>query len=159
MVIAASVVSFLAILLLPVLLARFRKRQVAAFHRAFTTRIASRFAARARHCYKRGSKVRQALPDAGKCFPEADGFRIALTDGRDSGWVRNLLAPGSFRLETCGVLHQLSAPGVFHDPSGRRFPFIVRRVLARIDANDFLELTIAGGEELRSDRELRGAHK
>ena len=46
MVIAALVISLLAILLAPVLLLRFRKRWVAAFNLAVTNRITSRFAAR-----------------------------------------------------------------------------------------------------------------
>jgi hypothetical protein len=45
MIITASVV-FLAILLAPILLIRFRKRWVAAFNLAVTNRITSRFAAR-----------------------------------------------------------------------------------------------------------------
>jgi formate-dependent nitrite reductase membrane component NrfD len=44
-VIAASVISLLAILLATVLLVRFFKRPVAAFHRAITNQIANRFAA------------------------------------------------------------------------------------------------------------------
>jgi hypothetical protein len=46
MVIAVLVISLLAILLAPILLVRFCKRPVAAFHRAITNRIATRFAAR-----------------------------------------------------------------------------------------------------------------
>jgi hypothetical protein len=46
MVIAAWVISVLAILLAPILLIRFRKRWVAAFNVAITNRITSRFAAR-----------------------------------------------------------------------------------------------------------------
>ena len=45
MVIAASIVSLLVILMVVIILVRFRKRSVAAFHRAITNRIASRFAA------------------------------------------------------------------------------------------------------------------
>ena len=46
MVIAASVTLLLVLLLAPILLIRFRKRWVAAFNRAVTNRITSRFAAR-----------------------------------------------------------------------------------------------------------------
>jgi hypothetical protein len=45
MVIAALISSLLAILLVPILLIRFRKRWVAAFNLAITNRITSRFAA------------------------------------------------------------------------------------------------------------------
>jgi hypothetical protein len=78
-------------------------------------------------------------------FRQSDGFRIALTYGRESGWVRNVLASGACELETRGVSYQLRAPVIVHDPTRRRFPFIVRTVLGMINANDFLELTIAHG--------------
>jgi hypothetical protein len=98
MVIAASVVSFLALLLVPVLLVRFRKTQVAACHRAFTNRIASRFAARlpgfgiVTNVGRKSGKLYRTRVNV---FRKPDGFRIALTYGRDSRWVRNLLAPGA----------------------------------------------------------------
>ena len=111
MVLAVSVIVLLATLLAPILLVRFHKRQVAAFHRAVTNRIASPFAARLPGfgiVTNGRSKVRQALPDSGKCFRKPDGFRIALTYGRDSGWVRNVLASGGCQLETRRVPYQLS---------------------------------------------------
>ena len=46
MPIAALVIALLAVLLVPILLIRFRKRWVAAFNLAVTNRITSRFAAR-----------------------------------------------------------------------------------------------------------------
>ncbi|HWO39809.1 MAG TPA: hypothetical protein VNO32_64390, partial [Candidatus Acidoferrum sp.] len=61
MVIAASAISLLAILLVPILLVRFLKRPVAAFHRAITNRIARPFASR--------------LP----------GFGVVTNAGRNSG--------------------------------------------------------------------------
>jgi deazaflavin-dependent oxidoreductase (nitroreductase family) len=162
MVIAASVISFLAILLVPILLVRFCKRQLAAFHRAVTNRIARPFAARLPGfgtVTNVGRKSGKLYRTPVNVFRKPDGFRIALTYGRNSGWVSNVLASGGCRLETRGLLYQLSAPVIFHDPSRRRFPLIVRTVLGLIDANDFLELTIARGEELPSNRESRGAHK
>jgi deazaflavin-dependent oxidoreductase (nitroreductase family) len=74
-------------------------------------------------------------------FRERDGFLIALTYGRDSGWVRNVVAAGRCQLETRRVSYQLSAPVIVHDPSRRRFPPLVRIILSLIDANDFLQLS------------------
>jgi deazaflavin-dependent oxidoreductase (nitroreductase family) len=144
MVIATWIVSFFAILMVPILLVRFRKRQVAAFHRAITNRAAIRFADRLPGFgivisvgRKSGSLYRTPV----NVFREPEGFLIALTYGRESGWVKNVLAAGGCQLETCRVMYQLSAPVIVHDPSRRRFPLLVRTVLGFIDANDFLQLS------------------
>jgi hypothetical protein len=68
---------------------------------------------------------------------------IALTYGRDSEWVSNVLAAGGCELESRGVHYALSAPVLVHDPSRRRFPVVVRVILGLIDANDFLQLSIS----------------
>jgi deazaflavin-dependent oxidoreductase (nitroreductase family) len=146
MVVAEWVVALLAILLAPILLVRFCKRQLAAFHRAITNRVAIRFAA----CLpgfgivtsvgrKSGALYRTPV----NVFREPGGFRIALTYGRDSGWVKNVLAAGGCQLETRRVTYQLSAPVIVHDPSRKRFPLVVRIILGLIDANDFLTLSQA----------------
>src|SRR5260370_41816590 len=144
MVIAASVILLLAILLAPILLVRFRKRWVAAFHRAITNRIASRFAARlpgfaivANVGRESGRLYRTPV----NVFREPDGFLIALTYGRESEWVRNVLAAGGCQLETCRVLYQLSAPTVVHDPTRGTFPLPVRMILGLIGADDFMRLS------------------
>jgi deazaflavin-dependent oxidoreductase (nitroreductase family) len=74
-------------------------------------------------------------------FRFSDGFLIALTYGRDSGWVKNILAASSCQLETQGVHYHLIAPVVVNDRSRQRFPFVVRVILALIDANDYLQLS------------------
>jgi len=81
-VIAASVISLLAILLAPILLIRFRKRWVAAFNRAFTNRITSLFAARlpgfgiVTHVGRKSGRVYRTPVNV---FREQEGFLIALT--------------------------------------------------------------------------------
>lgn len=143
-VVAEWIIALLAILLAPILLVRFRKRQVAAFHRAITNRIAIWFAARLPGFgivtnVGRKSGVLYRTPV--NVFRDSGGFRIALTYGRDSGWVKNVLASGGCRLETRRVTYHLSAPVVVHDPSRRRFPLLVRIILGLIDANDVLMLS------------------
>jgi len=143
MVIAAAAVVLLAILL-AILLVRFRKRHVAAFHRAVTNRIVIRFVAAlpgfgiVTNVGRRSGRLYRTPVNV---FREPDGFLIALTYGRDSGWVKNVMAAGHCQLETRGVAYQLSSPVIVCDHSRRRFPLIVRIVLGLIDANDFLKLS------------------
>ena len=143
MVIAASVIALL-VLLVPILLIRFRKRWVAAFNLAVTNRITSRFAARLpgfgilTHVGRKSGRVYRTPVNV---FRTPEGFLIALTYGRESEWVKNVVAAGGCELETRGVRYQLIAPTIVHDPSRRRFPFPVRIVLGLIGANDFMRLS------------------
>jgi len=144
MSITTAVVLLLAILVAPVLLIRFRKRWVAAFNLALTNRITSRFAARLpgfgilTHIGRKSGRVYRTPVNV---FRAPEGFLIALTYGRDSEWVRNVVAARGCKLETRRVLYQLSAPTIVHDPSRRRFPIPVRIVLRLIGANDFMQLS------------------
>src|ERR1700726_1973911 len=144
MSITTVVLSVLAILLAPVLLIRYRKRWVAAFNLAVTTRITSRFAARLpgfgilTHVGRKSGRVYRTPVNV---FRAPEGFLIALTYGRESEWVKNVLAAGGCQLETGGVQYQLSAPTILHDPTRRQFPLPVRTVLGIIGANDFMELS------------------
>src|SRR4030081_2451347 len=146
MSITTVILSVLAILLAPILLIRFRKRWVAGFNLAITNRITSRFAARLpgfgilTHVRRKSGRVYRTPVNV---FRAPDGFLIALTYGRDSEWVRNVLAAGGCQLETRGVRYQLSAPTIVHDPTRRRFPLVVRMILGVIGANDFLQLSIS----------------
>jgi len=145
MVIAVSVVLLLAILLLPILLIRFRKRWVAGFNLAVTNRITSRFADRMpgfgilTHVGRKSGRVYHTPVNV---FRAPDGFFIALTYGRESEWVKNVVAAGGCQLETRGVVYQLIRPTIVSDRTRRRFPPIVRTILAIIGANDFMQLSV-----------------
>ena len=140
----AVVIELLAILLAPILLIRFRKRWVAGFNLAVTNRVTSRFAARLpgfgilTHVGRKSGKLYRTPVNV---FRATEGFLIALTYGRESEWVRNVLAAGACELETRHVLYQLSAPTIVFDPTRRRFPLFVRIVLRLIGANDFMQLS------------------
>ena len=142
--IAPWVLSLLAILVAPILLVRFRKRWVAAFNLAVTNRITSRFADRLpgfgilTHTGRKSGKVDRTPVNV---FRAPAGFLIALTYGRESEWVKNVLAAGGCELETRGVRCQLLAPTIVHDPTRRRFPLPVRIVLRLIGATDFMQLS------------------
>jgi deazaflavin-dependent oxidoreductase (nitroreductase family) len=144
MIVAASVIALLVFLLAPILLIRFCKRWVAAFNLVITNRITSRFAARrprfgiVTHVGRKSGRLYRTPVNV---FRAPDGFLIALTYGRDSEWVRNVVADGGCQLETRRVLYQLSAPTIVHDPTRRRFPPLVRMILRLIGANDFMQLS------------------
>ena len=146
MLITTAVISLLAILLAPVLLLRFRKRWVAAFNLAVTNRITSRFADRLpgfgilTHVGRKSGRVYRTPVNV---FRVPEGFLIALTYGRESEWVKNVLAAGGCEVETRGVGYRLSAPVTVHDPTRRRFPLFVRIVLRLIGATDFMQLSVS----------------
>ena len=141
-----TVVLLLTVLLAPVLLLRFRKRWVASFNLAVTNRITSRFAGRLpgfgilMHAGRKSGKLYRTPVNV---FRTTDGFAIALTYGRESEWVKNVLAAGGCELESRGVRHQLSAPTIVHDPTRRRFPIPVGLVLRLIGAEDFMQLSVS----------------
>src|ERR1700691_6442889 len=102
MLITTAAILLLAILLAPVLLIRFRKRWVAAFNLAVTNRITSRFADRLpgfgilTHVGRKSGRVYRTPVNV---FRASEGFLIALTYGRESEWVRNVIASGGGDLE------------------------------------------------------------
>ena len=138
--------SLVAILLAGILLMRFRKRWLAAFNLAVTNRISSRFAPRlpgfgiVTHVGRKSGRVYRTPVNV---FRAPNGFLIALTYGRESEWVKNVLAAGGCQLETRGVRYQLSAPTIMHDPTRGRFPLPVRVILGFVGANDFMQLSVA----------------
>jgi deazaflavin-dependent oxidoreductase (nitroreductase family) len=152
MLITTTVISLLAILLAPILLIRFRKRWVAAFNLAVTNRI-TRFAARLpgfgilAHVGRKSGRVYRTPVNV---FRAPEGFLIALTYGRESEWVKNVLAVRGCELETRGVRYQLSAPTIVHDATRRRFPVFVRTVLGIIGANDFMQLSTSHAQAVAS---------
>lgn len=72
-------------------------------------------------------------------------FVIALTYGRDSHWVQNVLAANGCELETRKRRVPLSHPRLFHDARRRDMPVFVRFVLGIINVADFLELAVDQG--------------
>src|SRR6202050_427975 len=127
MLITTAAILLLASLLVPVLLIRFRKRWVAAFNLAVTNRITSRFAARLpgfgilTHVGRKSGKVYRTPVNV---FRAPGGFLIALTYGRESEWVKNVVDAGACQLETRRAVYQLSAPTIVHDHTRRRFPLV-----------------------------------
>ena len=142
---ATLICVFLAFPFALLLLVRFWKRPMATFHRFFTNRLTSWFAARLPHfaiVVNVGRQSGKICRTPVNVFWRRDGLLIALTYGRESGWVANVLAAGRCELETGGASYKLCSPVIVHDPSRQQFPPVVRAVLGIIDANDYLRLKI-----------------
>ena len=145
---SAGAIIIIAIAVTGILMMRFRKRWLAKINIAFTNRITGLFAGWLpsfgilTHVGRKSGRLYRTPVNV---FREPDGFLIALTYGRDSGWVRNVLAAGGCQLETRCMRYQLFAPVIVHDATRRRFPPIVRIVLRLIDANDFMRLSTSRG--------------
>jgi deazaflavin-dependent oxidoreductase (nitroreductase family) len=147
--VSALILAFLVGVVVFILLVRFCKRPFAAFHRVVTNPIASKVTGRLPGfgiIVNVGRKSGRIYRTPVNVFRQPKGFLIALTYGRDSGWVANIMAASCCELETRGVTYPLVLGALVSDPQRRRFPGVVRVVLGLMDANDYLEL------QLRDDR-------
>jgi deazaflavin-dependent oxidoreductase (nitroreductase family) len=128
------------------LMMRFRKKLLARFNLAVTNRITGPFAGWLpgfgilTHVGRKSGKVYRTPINV---FRSPNGFAVALTYGRESEWVKNVLAANGCELQTVGRHYHLSDPTIVHDPTRKQFPFPVRIVLGIVGANDFMRLTIA----------------
>ncbi len=77
-------------------------------------------------------------------FQRPGGFVLALTYGRDSQWVRNVLANGGCDVETRGRIWHLTEPRLYRDPRHRAVPKPIGIILGLLNVDDFLDLTIEG---------------
>jgi deazaflavin-dependent oxidoreductase (nitroreductase family) len=71
-------------------------------------------------------------------FRHGDEYVIALTYGRDSQWVRNVLAAGGLDVVTRGRTLHLTGPEVVHDPARTLVPGAVRPILQAAGVEDFM---------------------
>jgi deazaflavin-dependent oxidoreductase (nitroreductase family) len=72
-----------------------------------------------------------------------DGFRIPLTYGRDSEWVRNALDHGAVRLVTRRREYELSEPQLVVDPDRQHVPRLPRAILQFMRVSEFLDFRSA----------------
>jgi deazaflavin-dependent oxidoreductase (nitroreductase family) len=72
-------------------------------------------------------------------FPTKDGFRIALTYGRDSEWVKNALSHGAVRLITRRREYELTEPEIVTDEYRQHVPLLLRGFLRLMRVSDFLD--------------------
>jgi deazaflavin-dependent oxidoreductase (nitroreductase family) len=127
-----------------ILMMWFRKRWVARFNLAVTNRITGSFAgwlpgfAILTHVGRKSGKVYRTPVNV---FRTLNGFIIALTYRSQCERVKNVLAAGGCELKNRGKKYALSAPKVVRDPTQRRFPIRVRRVLRVVGADEYMELS------------------
>jgi deazaflavin-dependent oxidoreductase (nitroreductase family) len=117
---------------------------VARFNRRVTNRITRHIAgwmpgfAIVIHTGRRSGRTFRTPVNA---FSGGDGYRIALTYGADSDWVRNVMASGG-----CALIHlrkqiELHQPRIETDPTCRWAPPVVRLVLRVIHASQYMQLS------------------
>lgn len=118
-------------------------RRVARFNRRFLNRLTLRVAghlpgfAIVTHV---GRKSGRAYRTPVNAFRTDGEYIIALTYGRGSDWVKNVMAAGSCELQTRGRWVRLSDPRIETDQSKSWTPLPVRFVLNRIDAPEYMRL-------------------
>ena len=76
-------------------------------------------------------------------FQRGDRLLIALTYGRDSQWVHNVLADDGCDLESRHRMFHLSHPRLLHDEERGSMPNLVRFMLGILNVSDFLEFAVA----------------
>jgi deazaflavin-dependent oxidoreductase (nitroreductase family) len=87
-----------------------------------------------------GRRSGRAYSNPVNLFRDGDRYVIALTYGKDSQWVRNVLAAGGCEIETRGRRVALTAPEIVHDPEARMVPAPVRPILRAVRVSDFMLL-------------------
>ena len=90
-----------------------------------------------------GRRTRNVYRTPVLVFRTKDGYRIALTYGGESDWVRNALAHGAVRLDTRRTAHELTDPELVTDPHLQHVPWIERGFLRLLRVSDFLDFQAA----------------
>src|SRR4051812_22258691 len=98
--------------------------------------IVSHIGRRSRHPYQTPVNV----------FRVGDRYRylFALTYGRDSDWVQNVLAAGRCEITSRRKRVELVNPKLFTDPTRHDVPVPARWILGVLDVEDFLTLEPRG---------------
>ena len=73
-------------------------------------------------------------------FRDGDDYIIALTYGRDTDWVKNVLSAGSCELERMGKRVPLTDPVIRVDPANSWAPQPVRFFLNRLNVTEHMRL-------------------
>jgi deazaflavin-dependent oxidoreductase (nitroreductase family) len=118
-------------------------RRLARFNLVVTNRVLGPFAERlpgfgvVEHVGRRSGRTYRTPVNL---FRDGDRYVIAMTYGRDSQWVHNVLAAGGADVETRGRRVHLTNPEIVHDPRRRLVPAPVRVPLRLANVEDFLVL-------------------
>ncbi len=90
-----------------------------------------------------GRRTRNVYRTPVLVFRTKDGFRIALTYGRDSEWVKNALAHGAVRLTTRRTTHELTDPEIVTDLHRQHVLWFERGFLRLLRVSDFIDFHAA----------------
>jgi deazaflavin-dependent oxidoreductase (nitroreductase family) len=91
-----------------------------------------------------GRRTRTVYRTPVNVFRTKDGYRVALTYGRESDWVQNALSHGAVRLVTRRCQHELSDPEIVTDPDRQHVPVLPRAMLALLRVDQFVDFTSPG---------------
>jgi deazaflavin-dependent oxidoreductase (nitroreductase family) len=91
----------------------------------------------------RGRKSRREYRTPMNVFRRGDQMVFALTYGPDVQWVKNVLAAGELDVRTVGRDLHLFEPQLFHDPTRREMPALIRPFLGFMRVTEFLRMRIA----------------
>lgn len=123
-------------------------RSIARFNRRVTNRVLgplARYLPGFGIVVHTGRKTHRRYRTPVNVFPHADGYIIALTYGRDSDWVLNVLAQGGCTLETRGRGLRLTKPRLLRDERLLFVPAPLRLIPRLAAVFDFLELRVDDG--------------
>ncbi|MHA3702155.1 nitroreductase family deazaflavin-dependent oxidoreductase [Jatrophihabitans sp. YIM 134969] len=87
----------------------------------------------------RGRKSGREFRTPVNVFRHGEGWRIALTYGADSDWVKNVLAAGGASVVIRGRTRQLSDPRLVTDDTLAGISGPAKLVLRRIHVNQFVD--------------------
>ena len=90
-----------------------------------------------------GRRTRHVYRTPVLVFRTKDGFRMALTYGRDAEWVKNALAHGAVRLVSMRHEHELFEPEIVIDPHHQHVPLPIRWFLSLLRVSDFIDFQAA----------------
>lgn len=119
------------------------QRRLARFNRVVANRIVGRIFPRLPGfgaVHHRGRKSGRLYRTPVKVFRRDGDYVLSLPYGRESDWVRNVLAAGGCELLTGGRRVALVEPRLFVDTEQAGIPAPIRAALRRIRAFDFVEL-------------------
>ena len=120
-------------------------RQVARFNKRVSNRITRLFAAWAPGfaiVLHTGRKSGATYETPINAFRTPGGYRVSLTYGAGTDWVRNVLAAGGCVLRVRGRRVTCHSPRLGTDPANRWAPWAVRQIIGRIGATQYLDLTV-----------------
>ena len=76
-------------------------------------------------------------------FRRRNGFVIALTYGRNTDWVRNVLAADGCEIQSRRRRCEVGNPRIYRDENASEMPALIRFVLRRVlKAPDFLRVDV-----------------